>query len=132
MDIAKIDAALKVLQESLAGVISAEKAAAIKAMLSTPDNEKDFLLIQEGGSSRELYVHAHFSEEDAKNDRFQCEVDGSYRTSEVLQVPRWLCNVPGFFDVAEQLIKLSQEVDHPFVPADWEEKTGYVQSEVGL
>ena len=46
-----------------------------------------YVIVQQGGSSCELYVHSHDSEEDAENDRIDCARDGAYRTSPVIPIP---------------------------------------------
>lgn len=44
-----------------------------------------FIVLQEGGSSLEIYVHAHSSEEEAEEDRVSC-ARGAYRTSAPIEV----------------------------------------------
>lgn len=63
------------------------------------------VLIQEGGSSTELYVHAHDTLEAAEADRVSCARDGAYLTSDIVQVPASLANHPDFFDVVEKLVR---------------------------
>lgn len=46
-----------------------------------------YVVVQQGGSSCEMYVHSHDSEEDAENHRVDCARDGAYRTSPVIPVP---------------------------------------------
>ena len=46
-----------------------------------------FVVIQEGGSSEEIYIHASDSEADAEAFRVSCRDDGAYRTSDVIEVP---------------------------------------------
>ncbi|WP_126223538.1 hypothetical protein [Burkholderia ambifaria] len=70
-----------------------------------------FVLIQEGGSSEELYVHSHDSREAAEQDRIDCWTDGAYRTSEIIEVPASLANQPGFYEFAESLLKVSHNLD---------------------
>jgi hypothetical protein len=67
-------------------------------------DEQVFVLIQEGGTSFELYIHAHSSRMDAEDDRVSCETDGAYQTSNILEVPSSLGNLPGFYELAEQLV----------------------------
>jgi hypothetical protein len=72
-----------------------------------------FLVIQEGGSSMEMYAHGHDTLEDAEADRFSCRDGGSYRTSEVIEVPETLASHPDFWDIAEQIAKAALDVDYP-------------------
>lgn len=70
-----------------------------------------FVLIQEGGTSEELYVHAHDSRDAAEQDRVDCWTDGAYRTSEIIEVPASLASQPGFYEFAEALLKASHHLD---------------------
>lgn len=72
-----------------------------------------YMLIQEGGSSAELYIHAHETFSEAENDRVSCADDGSYRTSEIIEVPSDLAAHPKFFEVAEQLARATLTLDYP-------------------
>lgn len=72
-----------------------------------------FLVIQEGGSSMEMYAHGHDTLEDADADRFSCRDNGSYRTSEVIEVPETLASHPDFWEIAEQIARAALEVDYP-------------------
>lgn len=45
-----------------------------------------YALIQEGGSSAELYLHVWDTLEDAEQDRLEC-AEASYRTTEPVEVP---------------------------------------------
>jgi hypothetical protein len=67
-------------------------------------DEPVFVLIQEGGTSFELYIHAHTTREDAEDDRKSCETDGAYRTSDILEVPSSLADQTGFYELAEKLV----------------------------
>jgi hypothetical protein len=72
-----------------------------------------FVLIQEGGSSAELYVHAWDTRCEAEQDRIDCTRDGSYRTSDIVEVPGALANNPGFYDTVAALVKAaSQTLDY--------------------
>jgi|GEM_PF-5890821 len=70
-----------------------------------------YLLIQEGGSSMELYVHAWDTYEEAKQDRIDCARDGAYATSEVIDVPASLADHPDFYEVVEDLLRMSHELE---------------------
>ncbi len=72
-----------------------------------------YVLIQEGGSSQELYIHAHSTREEAEEDRRSCCEDGSYRTSDILEVPASLANHPKFYEFAEQLARATLTLDYP-------------------
>jgi hypothetical protein len=72
-----------------------------------------YLLIQEGGTSEELYVHAHETLGDAQDDRESCEDDGAYRTTDIIEIPSSLANTPGFYDYAESLLRLLPTMGFP-------------------
>lgn len=78
-----------------------------------------YCLVQEGGSSTELYLHAWNSKEEAEQDRVDCSKDGAYRTSDVFEVPGMLARQPGFFNVVEaavQAVVTLECVDVPEAP----------------
>ena len=53
------------------------------------DLNRGFAVIQQGGSSEELYLHISTTEHDAEAFRRSCE-DAAYATSGVIEVPRSL------------------------------------------
>lgn len=83
-----------------------------------PDKGPGWFLIQEGGSSTELYLHGWETEAEAEADRFACRDDGGYRTSAPIQGPAALARLTDsergeIYDWVEQLLRMSQEVDFP-------------------
>lgn len=48
-----------------------------------------YIIIQEGGSSREIYAHGWNTLKECRHDRKDC-AKGSYRTSEPIRVPQHL------------------------------------------
>jgi hypothetical protein len=71
-----------------------------------------FALIQEGGSSSELYLHAHSSEEEALEDRYSCTEEGSYRTSTVVELPPAVAALGEmFYEAAEVLLQASNDLE---------------------
>lgn len=63
-----------------------------------------FVLWQEGGSSSEMYLHAHETLKDAENDRISCADDGSYRTSTIVRIPAALAAMGElFYEAVEKL-----------------------------
>ena len=48
---------------------------------------KVFMVVQEGGSSSELYVHLFNTHQDAVDYRVDCADDGAYRTTPVVELP---------------------------------------------
>lgn len=56
-----------------------------------------FLVVQEGGSSTELYLHSFNTPEDAQAYRTECDEEAGYRTSPVLEAPegieKYLSNI---------------------------------------
>lgn len=70
-----------------------------------------FALVQEGGSSCELYVHAHDNYEDAEADRIDCAQDGSYRTGGIVEIaPPLRALGELFYEAAEALIGTTKEL----------------------
>ena len=75
-----------------------------------------YTLIQEGGSSTELYVHAHATIEEAEGDREDCASNGGYRTSEVVVLPPILAAVSGpVYEYVEAMLDAASELDFPDV-----------------
>jgi hypothetical protein len=72
-----------------------------------------YVLVQEGGTSEELYLHAHESLEHAQADRQSCEDDGAYRTTDILEIPSRLANRPGFYEHTESLLRLLPTMGFP-------------------
>jgi len=71
-----------------------------------------FAVIQEGGSSDELYLHSLPNEDDAEEDRYSCAEAGSYRTSPVVEVPPVLAALGEvFYETAESLLKASVQLE---------------------
>lgn len=59
-----------------------------------------YALVQQGGSSSELYLHAHPTRDEAEADRIDCALDGAYSTSEVVEVPAVLAALGEVFYAA--------------------------------
>lgn len=78
-------------------------------------SRKVYVVLQQGGSSAEMYVHVHDSLHDANADRKECE-KGAYKTSEPIEVPA---------DVAK-LLNENPDVDV------WSFVEDIVQAAVGL
>jgi hypothetical protein len=76
-------------------------------------DKMSYVLIQEGGASDELYIHAHESMEDAEADRVECEENGAYRTSDILEIPSALADYPGFYEQAEAVLRLKSTLGFP-------------------
>jgi hypothetical protein len=53
---------------------------------NAPEAPAGYLVIQEGGTSEEIYIHVSTSAEDAEAHRREC-ASGAYRTSAVFEVP---------------------------------------------
>ncbi|MEX3984320.1 hypothetical protein AB4Y45_35775 [Paraburkholderia sp. EG287A] len=70
-----------------------------------------FVVIQEGGTSTELYVQQFDSQDSAHDYRVECWSSGAYRTSPIVEVPRSLADHPAFDDVVQELLKATQEFD---------------------
>ena len=66
-----------------------------------------YALIQEGGSSGELYLHVHDTLEEAEADRQRC-AEGAYRTTEPKEMP-----ASTNWDAVETLLQLLPTLDYP-------------------
>lgn len=75
-----------------------------------------YVLIQEGGSSSELYVHSHDTLEDANADRESSASDGAYRTSPAFQVSGALAQTPGFYEALAAALDATNNLDLVAVP----------------
>lgn len=71
-----------------------------------------YVLVQEGGSSSELYLHAWETREDAEQDRIDCARNGSYRTSAVIEVPGALARQASFYDVVEEILRAAVHLEY--------------------
>lgn len=69
-----------------------------------------YAIVQEGGSTGELYVHGYDTRADADQARDVCADAGSYRTSPVVELPGEL----GFYGSAfEAILVASTQLDYP-------------------
>lgn len=85
-----------------------------KGMPLTPDSDANvFVIVQEGGSSTELYIHEFEQREGAVNSRVHCAENGSYRTSEIIEVPASLANHPQFNEIVQQLVRATLNLGTP-------------------
>ena len=55
---------------------------------------KGYAVVQQGGSSCEMYVHVHSTHEEAVKDKQQCWDDGSYDTGDVIEIPEKIMELP--------------------------------------
>ena len=73
-----------------------------------------FVVVQEGGSSSELYIHSHKSKRAAEKDRRDCEKKGAYRTGPVVEVPGAVAAwQEPFYRVAEAIAASTCELGFP-------------------
>lgn len=73
---------------------------------------KAYALIQQGGTSDELYIHAHESREIAEFDRLDCALDGAYGTSPVVEIPPILAALGEvFYETAEALVRAATDIE---------------------
>lgn len=68
-----------------------------------------FVLVQEGGSSTEYYIHAWDTQSQAEQDRINCAKNGAYRTSDIVEVPGAIANQPGFYDAVGELVNAAAQ-----------------------
>lgn len=71
-----------------------------------------YIVIQEGGSSTERYVHIHDSEDSAMADRIDC-ASAAYRTSDIIAVPASLARQEGFLDAVVAVVQATLSFDYP-------------------
>lgn len=71
-----------------------------------------YIVVQEGGSSTEIYVHAYSSRQAADYNRLSC-ASASYRTSEVIEVPVSLAHQPEFLNALGQILRASLSFSYP-------------------
>lgn len=73
-----------------------------------------YVLIQEGGSSCEMYLHAHLSLKEAAEDRCTCEQEGAFRTSPIVEVPDALAaHGELFYETVEAILAASWQLGFP-------------------
>lgn len=82
------------------------------ALGDEPAPAPSYVVVQEGGSSSEIYISAHESREDAEAFRINCRDDGAYRTSGVFEVPSELASHgEALYELLEQVSRV--EFDFP-------------------
>jgi len=75
--------------------------------------KKAFLLVQEGGSYDELYIHVHETKTKAKADRKSC-AKASYRTSDIIEVSAALdAHGEALYELLENVLNASRNVCYP-------------------
>jgi len=85
------------------------------------DADAAYALIQEGGSSAELYIHSHPTRAEAEADRLDCKDNGCYRTSSIIELPPVVAMLgEHFYGVATALIDAANYLDFP-EDAKWDE-----------
>jgi hypothetical protein len=78
-----------------------------------------YLVVQEGGSSTEIYLHTHDTLKESNADRKDCSKNGAYRTSVPVEVPQALTKVLlsdahaeyAFYTVVEKVLKASLNLE---------------------
>lgn len=69
-----------------------------------------YLVIQEGGTSSELYVHASDSVVAAEDFREDCCKHGGYRTSSVIEVPAVLAaHGEDLYELIEEVLRAERD-----------------------
>jgi len=70
-----------------------------------------YMLVQQGGSSSEVYLHAHETEADAEVDRIDCAENGSYETSPIVEVPAPLVELgETFYETVQGILQASKDM----------------------
>lgn len=71
-----------------------------------------YCVIQEGGTSEELYLTVFDDNQSAIDYQKDCEQDGSYRTSQILEIPAAIADTAGFWDIANALVSLHLTIEY--------------------
>lgn len=126
------DAKLTELVESARAILGRPDAAAVlqapQEPRVPPRTSPAYVVIQEGGSSDEIYVHSHESLEEAEADRVSC-AEGAYNTSEVLELPADLAaHGEVFYEFLEKALAASLDMSCPDVPSDGDDPVVVVES----
>lgn len=69
-----------------------------------------FLVIQEGGSSSEFYAHCLITRAQARKYQDSAWRSGSYRTSNIIEVPTSLADHPDFMEIAVEIARASMNM----------------------
>lgn len=120
--------AILTLQEFLTKLASTEGAVSVHQGIVTledgdsidlsPLTQEAYVLIQEGGSSDELYLHAHTSMAEAEADRQSC-AQGAYRTTPAIAVNGMLAAMgEPFYEAIEAVLSSRDDLDYPEEPAE--------------
>lgn len=76
-----------------------------------------FGVVQEGGSSTELYFSLHDTRAEADAFRQDCAENGSYRTSPVIPLPAHLAEDPDAINAFAAVLMATTRIDYPEVDA---------------
>ncbi|TXH16597.1 MAG: hypothetical protein E6R03_05215 [Hyphomicrobiaceae bacterium] len=68
-----------------------------------------YIVIQQGGSSSELYLHAFDTLSEVRQYRKSCD-NAAYETSEPVEVPLRLLDDKEFVDIAEAIVDACREL----------------------
>lgn len=71
-----------------------------------------YLVVQEGGSSTEIYCQEFDILSEAQEYRLECE-RSAYRTSPIINIPRTLADAPGFSDAVQSALVASLSFEYP-------------------
>jgi len=79
-----------------------------------PKPRETYVVVQEGGTSNELYLHAHATRADARRDRIDCRDSGNYRTSPIVEIPPQ-CAALGevFYSTVEAILHATTALNFP-------------------
>lgn len=81
-----------------------------------------WIVVQEGGSSSEIYAHSFDCEEGANLFRMGCS-EGGYRTGKPVKVPAFLVDDPNFGIALEEILKTTLNLECVKVPEVDEDAT---------
>lgn len=76
------------------------------------DAKQIHLVVQEGGSTGEMYPHFFDSAADGEAFRVSCTEGGAYRTSQVVALPASLAECDGFAAAIEIVLRASMHLDY--------------------
>lgn len=69
-----------------------------------------YCLVQQGGASTELYLHAHTTKRAAETDKLDCWANGAYATSAVFSIPASIAT-DRVFEAMQQAVDAAAELN---------------------
>ncbi|TXI19942.1 MAG: hypothetical protein E6Q67_09835 [Roseateles sp.] len=96
--------------ENFSAVVEATGITARVTEAMNAQKDPVYVVLQEGGSSEEMFVHHHSSMAEANKDRVGCAKD-AYRTSVVIEVPGTLAaHDDVFYEAVQKILAASKDL----------------------